>query len=311
MSLAEIATATRAAHAVAAPATVAIGRHARGAGVVVAQDRVLTSAHNLRDRTTQVTFADGSHAQGAVVGSDADHDVVVLDVPTGDITPLAWTEAEVEVGDAVFALARGRGGDRITAGFVSGVGRSFRGPRGRRVGGALEHTAPLARGSSGGPLVDAEGRLVGLNTHRLGEGFYLALPADADLRQRVDALAAGRHLRTRRLGVVIVPGPQAARLRRRVGLPEAPGLLIRAVADGSPAAAAGLAQGDLLTAVDGVPVPSVDDLWDALDAASDRASVAVTVLRGVEERTVTVTFPADQPDGDAAPTDEPDPSDAD
>ncbi|HEV7722660.1 MAG TPA: trypsin-like peptidase domain-containing protein [Iamia sp.] len=290
MSLAEIATATRAAHAAAAPATVAIGRHARGAGVVVAPDRVLTSAHNLRDRTTQVTFAEGSHAQGAVVGSDPDHDIVVLDVPTGDVTPLTWSDVEPDVGDAVFALARARGGDRVTAGFVSGVGRTFRGPRGRRVSGAVEHTAPLARGSSGGPLVDAEGRLVGLNTHRLGEGFYLALPADADLRSRVDALVAGQHLRARRLGVVIVPGPQAAKLRRRVGLPEAPGLLVRAVVEGSPAVVAGIAEGDLVTAVDGVPVPSVDDLWDALDAAAERTRVEVTLLRGVDERTVTVTF---------------------
>ncbi|QYG93818.1 PDZ domain-containing protein [Iamia sp. SCSIO 61187] len=305
MSLAEIATATRAAHAAAAPATVAIGRHARGAGVVVAPDRVLTSAHNLRDRTTQVTFADGTHAQGAVVGSDPDHDIVVLDVPTGDATPLTWSDDETEVGDAVFALARGRGGDRITAGFVSGVGRSFRGPRGRRVNGAVEHTAPLARGSSGGPLVDAEGRLVGLNTHRLGDGFYLALPADADLRQRVDALVAGRHLRSRRLGVVIVPGPQAAKLRRRVGLPEAPGLLVRAVVEGSPAAAAGLAEGDLVTAVDGVPVPSVDDLWDALEAAADRPSVEVTLVRGVDERTVTVTFPDPAAEADGTEDDAP------
>lgn len=290
MSLAEIATATRAAHAAAAPATVAIGRHARGAGVVVAPDRVLTSAHNLRDRTTQVTFADGSHAQGAVVGSDPDHDIVVLDVPTGAVAPVAWSDTEPQVGDAVFALARSGSGDRVTAGFVSGVGRSFRGPRGRRVSGAVEHTAPLARGSSGGPLVDAEGRLVGLNTHRLGEGFYLALPADADLRGRVDALVSGQHLRTRRLGIVIVPGPQAARLRQRVGLPATPGLLVRAVAEDSPAAQAGIAEGDLVTALDAAPVPSVDALWDALDAAADRPTVEVTVLRGVDERTVTVTF---------------------
>ncbi|WCO65809.1 trypsin-like peptidase domain-containing protein [Iamia majanohamensis] len=296
--LAEIAAATRAAHAVAAPATVAIGRHARGAGVVIAPDRVLTSAHNLRDRTTQVTFADGTHAQASLVGSDADHDVVVLEVPTGDATPLTWADTPPQPGDAVFALARTAGGDRITAGSVSGVGRSFRGPRGRRVTGAVEHTAPLARGSSGGPLVDADGRLVGLNTHRLGDGFYLALPADDDLRARVDALVGGRHLRTRRLGIVIVPGPRAARLRARVGLPEAAGLLVRAVAEGSPAAAAGLDEGDLVTAVDGQPVASVDDLWDALDAAADRTSVEVTALRGADERTVTVTF-ADDPD-DAA-----------
>lgn len=298
-ALVEIATATRAARSVAGPATVAIGRHARGAGVVIAQDRVVTSAHNLRDRTTQVTFADGRSTQGAVVGVDTDHDVVVLDVPTDEVAPLAWSEAGIEAGDAVFALARTMGGDRVTSGAVSGVGRTFRGPRGRRVSGAVEHTAPLARGSSGGPLVDAEGHLVGLNTHRLEDGFYLALPADEELRQRVDALIGGAHLSTRRLGIVIVPGPRAARLRRRVGLPETPGLLIQAVAEGSPAAAAGLSEGDLLTAVNGRPVTSVDDLWDALDAACEHSSVDVSVLRGAEERTVTVTFADHEGDAEA------------
>ncbi|HXH58635.1 S1C family serine protease [Iamia sp.] len=311
--LTEIAEATRSAHAAAAPATVAIGRHTRGAGVVIAPDRVVTSAHNLRDRTTQVTFADGTHAQAALVGSDPDHDIVVLEVSTGDIAPLPWSDTPVATGDPVFAVARASGGDRVTAGFVSGVGRAFRGPRGRRVKGAVEHTAPLARGSSGGPLVDAEGRLVGINTHRLGEGFYLALPADDDLRSRVDALVAGRHLSARRLGIVIVPGPRAARLRRRVGLPDVPGLLIRGVVDGSPAATAGLTEGDLLTEVDGTAVASVDDLWDALDAAG--GSLSLTVLRGTEERTVTVTFaPADDAsgeDGDAATTDSSDAPPAD
>lgn len=292
-ALAEIATATREARAAAAPSTVAIGRHPRGSGVVVAPDRVLTSAHNLRDRTTEVTFADGRRAQGALVAADADHDLVVLEVPTGDHAPVPWADADAEPGDAVFALARGAAGDRVTHGFVSGVDRTFRGPRGRRVTGALEHTAPVARGSSGGPLVDAAGRLVGINTHRVGEGFYLALPADDALRQRVDALAAGQDLSSPRLGVVLVPGPRAARLRRRVGLPEVAGLLVRAVVDGSPAAAAGLAEGDLLTAVAATPVASVDDLWDALDAAGP--SVELTVVRGTEERQVTVDLGGPHP----------------
>ena len=86
------------------------------------------------------------------------------------------------LGQVVFAAARGRHGLRVSFGLVSGTGRSFRGPRGRRIAGSVEHTAPLARGSSGGPLVDAEGRLLGINTRRLGDGFYLAMPADAALR---------------------------------------------------------------------------------------------------------------------------------
>ena len=79
----------------------------------------------------------------------------------------------------------------MTSGFVSGVERTFRGPRGRRISGSLEHTAPLLPGSSGGPVLDAGGQLLGINTHRLGEGFYLAVPADEELRSRTARWAAG------------------------------------------------------------------------------------------------------------------------
>ena len=79
----------------------------------------------------------------------------------------------------------------MTLGFVTGVERSFRGPRGRRITGSIEHDAPLLPGSSGGPIVSAEGKLLGVNTNRLGEGFYLAIPADENLRTRVDSLARG------------------------------------------------------------------------------------------------------------------------
>jgi serine protease Do len=288
--LAGLSAAAKTAAAEAGPSTVAIGRHARGSGVVVAPDRVLTNAHNLRDRTTLVTFADGRAVQGRVVGTDPDHDLVVLEVETAGAPALAWSEQALDAGDIAFAVARSLHGLRVTFGLVSAVGRSFRGPRGRRVNGAVEHSAPLARGSSGGPLVDEDGHLVGLNTHRLGEGFYLAQPADEDLRRRVDQLVAGTHLGGRRLGVAIVAADESARLRRRVGLPPQDGLLVRGVVDGSPAAAAGIDGGDLITAVAGRPVADVDDLWDALDEAGDEAEVEV--LRGTDTRTVTVSFVA-------------------
>jgi S1-C subfamily serine protease len=174
------------------PATVAIGRSGRGSGVVVADGHVLTNAHNLRDRTTQVTFRDGRGEQAAVVALDPASDLAVLAVDTAGITPVAWADRVPGVGAAVLALSHAAGGTRVTVGFVSGVQRAFRGPRGRAIAGGLEHTAPMARGSSGGPLVDPEGRLVGLNTHRLGEGFYLAQPAEAELVRRVDEMVAGR-----------------------------------------------------------------------------------------------------------------------
>jgi serine protease Do len=285
------------------PVTVAIGQHPRASGVVVGPGRVLTNAHALRDRTTQVTFADGRTAQARALGVDADGDLAVLEVDTGDLTPLEWAPEPPGSGAIVFAAARGNRGFRLTFGTVSGTDRAFRGPRGRRVRGSVEHTAPLARGSSGGPLLDDEGRLLGLNTHRLGEGFYLALPADDDLRRRVDDLAAGVPVRRRRLGVALAPNDVAARLRRAVGLPERPGLLVRGVESGSPAEGAGVREGDLLVTADGRLLASADDLFDALEAAGVDVALHLGVVRGAEELELDVTFTST--DGDAPAAEEP------
>ena len=172
---------------------------------------------------------------------------------------------------------------------MTGVERSFRGPRGRRITGSLEHDAPLLPGSSGGPIVTADGRLLGVNTNRLGEGFYLAIPADQTLQTRVDELTRGQSATRRRLGIGVAPAHVARRLRRAVGLPEANGLLVRQVEDDGPASRAGLAQGDLIVAAAKRPVHGIDDLFDALDTAPD-GQIDLTVLRGADERTVTVTL---------------------
>ena len=172
--------------------------------------------------------------------------------------------AAPKVGAAVFALANPGGrGLRVTFGLVSGIDRVFRGPRGRRITGSLEHTAPLLPGSSGGPILTASGELLGINTNRLGEGFYLAIPADQPLRDQARALARGESAAPPRLGIAIAPGHVARRLRRAVGLPEADGLLIRDVTEDSPAANAGLASGDLIVGAAGNPVRTADDLFDA------------------------------------------------
>src|SRR5215212_3050929 len=156
-------------------AVVGIGqRWGVGSGVIIGKDQVLTNAHNVR-------------------GEDVDGDLAVIAVDTGDSTAMEWmTDGSPAVGTPVFALSNPGGrGLRVTLGFVTGLERSFRGPRGRRITGSIEHDAPLLPGSSGGPVVNAEGRLLGLNTNRLGEGFYLAIPTDEALRTRVDALARG------------------------------------------------------------------------------------------------------------------------
>jgi serine protease Do len=148
---------------------------------------------------------------------------------------------------------------------------------------------PLLPGSSGGPVLSAAGQLLGINTNRLGEGFYLAIPADETLRGRTDTLARGESAQAPKLGVAIAPNHVARRLRRAVGLPDAEGLLIRDVVDDSPAASAGIAKGDLIVAAAGHPIRTPDDLFDALTAAQG-GSIELNIIRGTDERTVQVTF---------------------
>lgn len=289
--LGELADVARTVLASTEASVVRIGSGAgRGCGVVVADGVVATNAHNLRGRTTTVTFGDGRSELGEVAAADIDSDLAVLRVDTAGAPSLDIGSATVRTGDVVFAVTRAAGGARVSFGMVSGTAQAFRGPRGRRIRGSIEHTAPLPRGSSGSPVIAVDGTVVGLSTHRVGEGFYLALTADEDLRARLDALAAGRSRQRPSLGVALAPSPVAAKLRQSAGRPDVDGLLVRSVENGSPADAAGLADGDLLVAAGGQALRHVDDLYDVLDAAERDGSVALTVLRGAEERTVDVRF---------------------
>lgn len=269
------------------PSVVGVGERWRGgSGLVVAQDRVATNAHNVGPDGATVRI-DGGSVEARLVGMDADGDLALLELPTGDVPTVTVDGASVAaIGTPVVALARAADdGIRATLGFVSSVDRAFRGPRGRRVSGAIEHTAPLAPGSSGGPVVGLDGRLIGLNTNRLDHGFYLALPADASLVARLAALGRGEAPSRRRLGVGLAPGHVARRMRRAVGLPERDGVLVREVEDGSPASVAGIAQGDLIADVDGRPITSADDLFDAL---AGEGTLRITLVRGTDERVVEV-----------------------
>jgi S1-C subfamily serine protease len=259
-------------------AVVGIGqRWGVGSGVIIGKDQVLTNAHNVRADEVSVTFNDGRTATGQVSGEDVDGDLAVIAVDTGDSPAIEWvTDGSPALGTPVFGLANPGGrGLRVTLGFVTGLERSFRGPRGRRITGSIEHDAPLLPGSSGGPIVNAEGRLLGLNTNRLGEGFYLAIPADETLRTRVDALARGESRGWVRLGI-----------RRAVGLPDAEGLLVRHVEENSPASRAGLAEGDLIVQAAGRPVRGMDDLFEALATAD--GAIQLVIWRGTDERAVDV-----------------------
>ncbi len=274
------------------PAVVGIGHGwGQGSGVVVADGVVLTNAHNVSDPGVTMIFADGRSVEGQVSGHDIDGDLATIAVDTTGVTPVEWAGAPARVGAAIFALANPGGrGLRVTLGSVASVGRTFRGPRGRRVTGTIEHTAPMVKGSSGGPLVDASGRLVGLNTNRMGEGFYAALPADEDLRRRVDALSRGESPARPHLGVGLVPGRAARHIRRAAGLPDRDGVLIQEVTDASPAANAGLRRGDLIVEASGSAVGSIDDLYQAVDGLGAGEALVLSLVRGAEELSVSVTF---------------------
>jgi serine protease Do len=292
--LEELESSVQAAAERTGPAVIGIGRGwGVGSGVVIATGRVLTNAHNLRHDEVTVTFADGRRESGRVAASDPDFDLAVIDVDTGEVEPVQWAleDAEIPAGRVVLALSNPGGrGLRVTPGFVSSSARSFRGPRGRRISGAIEHTAPLPRGSSGGPLLDTDGRLLGINSVRVDPGLILAIPADAAVRERVEALGRGERPKAQRLGVAIAPPRVARRLRRAVGLPEREGVLIRAVEEGSAAERAGLERGDLIVAAAGRETDRMDVLYEVLDTARSEGKLELGIVRGNEERTVEVTF---------------------
>jgi S1-C subfamily serine protease len=274
------------------PAVVGIGRGWRfGSGTVIGRNRVLAAAHHVHSEGVTVTFAEDRSASAELVGADRDLGLALLEVDTGEVEPLAWAPADAEagIGTAVVALANPGGrGVRASLGFVAAAHRDFRGPRGRRVSGALEHTATLPRGSAGGPLLDAEGLLLGVNALRLEGGLILALGPGSGLRDAVEGLARGEETARPFLGVAVAPAHVSRRMRRAVGLPERDGLLVRGVEDSSPAARAGIERGDLIVAAAGEQVEGIDALHRALDAAAGNGGLTLTVVRGTEEREVNV-----------------------
>ncbi len=278
----------------AAASVVRVGRGpGRGAGVVVANGVVVTNAHNVRGREVTITFASGRQVVGNVKGIDPDGDLAVVAVDTADTSPLEWSADEhgPSVGTPVWTVVNIPGGGvRVTVGTISGAGRAFRSPTGRLISEGIEHTALLGRGSSGSPVLDGDGRLLAINTHRLGDGFYLAIPATAALRERVESLGRGEEPVHVRLGVALAPTHAARRMRAAVGLPERDGLLVRGVEDGSAADRAGIQRGDLIVAGEGQPLTTADALFTLLDGLAPGGALSLQIVRGTDEVAVRVDF---------------------
>jgi S1-C subfamily serine protease len=250
-----------------------------GSGVVIAPDGyVLTNAHVVDGAgRVEVTLAGGRTVEARPVGGDRPTDLAVVRVNASDLVHVrsaASGETELVPGQLVVAIGNPLGFDStVSAGVVSAVGRSLRGQDGRLVENLVQHTAPLNPGNSGGPLVDFRGRLVGVNTAIIAfaQGMSFAIPSET-VNWVVPRLLADGRVRRAYLGIQ----GQTARTSRGKGTssfgselsPSARacgvGVLVVSVERGSPADAGGLAQGDILTEVDGEPVTTIDALLRAL-----------------------------------------------
>ena len=272
-------------------------RGRRGTAVVLPDDQLLTTAHNVRGDHVEVLLDSGVRLPARVLGVAEDLDLAVLAVADSastdhaglDWTPLPWAPADAvpSVGAAVAAAAAPDGVVRATAGSVSTSRARLRTATGSPLADLLEHTAPLPRGASGGPVVDGEGRLVGMDVNRVEGGLYQAVRADDVLRGIIGRLARGEVPRPRRLGVQVVPRRRAAWLRAAVGLDPAEGVLLAGVDPEGPAAVAGLDRGDLLTALDGAALHDPDDLLLGLRNAGEQ--LQLVAVRGADApRTVDV-----------------------
>jgi putative serine protease PepD len=261
---------------------------ATGTGFVVRNDgTIVTNAHVVGDsQTAQVRFADkGALLDAEVLGSDRSSDLAVLRVDPGragrlDPLPLADSD-EVAVGDAVVAIGHPFGLERTTtAGIVSGLEREIQAPDGFQIDEVIQTDAAINPGNSGGPLLDSRGRVVGVNTQiatggsgsgNVGVGF--AVPSNT-VRDVLPALSRGETIERAYLGVTTRPHPNGAE--------------IQSVRPGSPAEAAGLEAGEVITRVDGRTVRDPDDVAEVVSANEPGDRVEVEVSSGGAERTANI-----------------------
>lgn len=269
------------------------GRGGSGSGVVLDDEgRILTNNHVVEPGvggTVSVVFEDGQRVDAEIVGRDPVTDLAVLDVDgVEDLQPIeAGRSRDVRVGDSVVAVGSPLGlSGTVTTGIVSALGRTVRTSPEAPLLGAIQTDAAINPGNSGGALVDAQGRLIGINTAissttggSIGLGF--AIPAD-EARSVADELIRTGTATHPSLGVAATTvaaedgGPRGARLED--------------VADGSAAADAGLRKGDVVVAVDDVRVDGVDELVLALREHGVGQHVVLTYLRGGSEQLADVVL---------------------
>jgi S1-C subfamily serine protease len=266
----------------------------QGSGVVFTPDGyVLTNAHVVEGATRlRASFTDGQTHEAALIGADPATDTAVLRLSGNKLSHAELGQsATLRVGQLVVAIGNPLGFQcTVTAGIVSALGRTLRTRSGRLIDSVIQTDAPLNPGNSGGPLVSGAGRVVGINTATIApaQGICFAIGIDTAIWVATRLMRDGR-VRRSRLGLSGQTVPIDTRVRRFHHLEQPSGVLVLDVLGNSPAAHAGLQRGDVVVALDSVPMAGVDDLHRALTAERAGAAVDAAVLRRAELLRLLVT----------------------
>lgn len=274
------------------------GRNGTGSGFVIAGDLALTNSHVVHDTVAvEATFHDGRTAYVDVLGTDPTTDLALLRVPEPGTEPLELVDAnDLRVGDFALAVGCPHGlSHSVTAGIISGLGRALPGPGGRSIEDVIQTDAPLNPGNSGGPLLDADGRVVGIATAivPMAQGLCFAVPANTAQVVVPELRDHGRVVRGW-LGVGVHGVEIAPTIARRLGLPSPRALAVAEVTPGSPAQRAGVQQGDLLLSLDERTIRGAGDLMAGLLRHAIGRELQLRLLRH-NEILRTVVTPAAAP----------------
>jgi len=265
-------------------------RRMPASGIVYAPDLILTADHAVeRDEDISVMLANGMTTSATIAGRDPGNDLVLLRLDKTTTTPAEKADHDARVGQLVLALGRPSAeGIEASLGIISAVGGAVRTGRGGLLERYLRTDAIPFPGFSGGPLIDAEGRVVGLNTSGLAHGAAITIPAlfawsDAEI------LAKHGYIKRGYLGIRSQQVELSPDLIKTLGREQEAGLLLVSVERGSAAEAGGLIVGDILVAIEGQSVIDHDELMVHLNGETVGKPISIQVLRGGQPLTVTVT----------------------
>jgi len=261
-----------------------------GTGVILSADgEVLTNAHVVAGATSiKVNVGNETAARDAtLVAADSANDIALVRITgaSGLPTVTLGSSADLKVGDDVVAIGNAldlKGGFTVTKGIVSALNRSIDSGDGGQLTGLIQTDAAINPGNSGGPLVNAGGQVVGINTAVSGQaqniGFAIAIDG---IKTKLDKLRSGQSTASQALAYLGVSSQ---------AIDGTPGATVTDVGAGTPAAAAGITPGDVITAIDSTAVNTPDDLGTAIQAHKPGDKVNVTLQRGTAKRTVSVTL---------------------